>query len=44
MLDHTMVSSVTTITYVPHSVLPLLAQVMSVELHKACSSVWGFVR
>ena len=27
-----------------YSVRPLLARVLSVELRKACSSVWGFVR
>jgi len=44
MLDHIMISPVTTITHVPRSVHPLLARVLSVELRKACSSVWGFVR
>jgi len=44
MLDHIMVSPVTTIAHVPRSVRPLLARVLSVELRGACSSVWGFVR
>ena len=44
MMDHVMVCPVNTIAHVPHSVRPLLARVLSVELRKACSSVWGFVR
>ena len=38
-----LVCSVITIAHVPRSVCPLLARVLSVELHKACSSVWGFI-
>ena len=44
MMDHVMVCPVNTIAHVPCSVRPLLAKVLSVELRKACSSVWPFVR
>ena len=44
MMDHVMVCPVNTIAHVPRSIRPLLARVLSVELRKACSSVWGFVR
>jgi len=37
-----MVCPVRTIAHVPHSICPLLF--LSVELRKACSSVWGFAR
>ena len=43
MMDHVMVCPVSTIAHVPRSVRPLLARILSVELHKACSSVWAFV-
>jgi len=44
VMDHVMVCPVSTIAHVPHSVCPLLAKVLSVELCKACLSVWGFAR
>jgi len=44
LLNHVMICPVTTISYIPHTVRPLLAHVLSAELRKACSSVWGFVR
>ena len=44
MMDHVMVCPVNTIVHVPRSVHLLLARVLSVELRKACSSVWAFVR
>ena len=44
MMDHVMVCPVNTIAHVPRSVRPLLARVLSVELRKACSSFWAFVR
>jgi len=39
-----MICPVNTISHIPRNVHPLLAHVLSVELCKACSSVWGFVR
>ena len=44
MIENVMVCPVRTIAHVPRSVRPLLARVLSVELCKACSSIWGFVR
>jgi len=44
MMDNIMVCPVSTIAHVPRSVRPLLARVLSIELRKACSSIWGFVR
>jgi len=44
MMKHILVCPVNTIAHIPRSVRPLLAQVLSIELRKACTSVWGFVR
>jgi len=44
LMDRVMVCPVSTIAHVPRSVRPLLAKVLSVELRKACLSVWGFAR
>ena len=41
LLDHVMVC---TVSHIPRSVRPLLAHVLSVELRRACSSTWCFVR
>ena len=43
IMENVMVCPVSTIAHVPCSVYPLLARVLSVELRKACSSIWGFV-
>jgi len=39
-----MISYVSTVQHIPRSVHPLLAQVLTSELHAACSSTWGLVR
>jgi len=44
LLNHVMICPVNTISYIPRTVHPLLAHVFNVELRKACSLVWGFVR
>jgi len=44
LLDHVMVYPVNTISHIPCSIRPLLAYVLNIELQKAVSSVWGFMR
>jgi len=44
LLNHVMVCPINIISHIPRSAHPLLAHVLSTELRKACSSVWGFVR
>ena len=44
LLHQAMISYVPTVQHIPHSVRPLLAQVLISELLAACSSTWGLVR
>ena len=44
LLNHVMVCPINTISHIPRSARPFLARVLSTELRKACSSVWGFIR
>ena len=44
LLDHVMACPVSMVSYIPRSVHLLLAHVLSVELQRACSSTWCFVR
>ena len=44
LLDHVMACPVSMVSHIPRSVRPLLAHVLSVELQRACSSTWCFVR
>ena len=44
LLEHVMVCPVSTVSHIPRSVRRLLAHVLSMELRRACSSTWCFVR
>ena len=44
LLLQVMISYVPMVQHIPRSVRPLLAQVLTSELHAACSSTWGLVR